>query len=224
MRKIGFITGLEKEAIILQKIVHYAKSEIIWVGNKQGSAYAQANTLVKNGCEILISFGIAGALDPQLSAGDLVIPKSVTDAKCNTFRTDYNLHQQISHHFSNKFKVSSGTLFGSETIIWDADEKKRLFDEYNTKIVDMESFGVARAANENNCSFLIVRSISDIANQSLPKESLKSIDLNNNIKLGNILIDLAKNPNELPSLLRLAQNSRKAHVCLQKVAKLGFGI
>ena len=224
MRKIGFITGLETEAIILQKIVHYAKSEIIWVGNKQGSAYTQANTLVKNGCEILISFGIAGALDPQLSAGDLVIPKSVTDAECNTFSTDYNLYQKISRHFSNKFKVSGGTLFGSETIIWDADEKKHLFNKYNTNIVDMESFGVARAANENNCSFLIVRSISDIANQSLPKESLKSIDLNNNIKLGNILIDLAKNPNEIPSLLRLAQNSRKAHVCLQKVAKLGFGI
>ena len=224
MKKIGFITGLEKEAIILQKIVHYANSEIIWVGNKQGSAYTQANTLVKNGCEILISFGFAGALDPELSAGDLVIPKSVTDAECNIFRTDYNLYQKTSRHFSNKFRISAGTLFGSETIIWDADEKRRLFNKYNTKIVDMESLGVARAASENNCSFLIVRSISDTANQKLPKESLKSIDLNNNIKIRNILIDLAKHPNELPSLLQLAKNSRKAHICLQKVAKLGFGI
>ena len=140
MRKIGFITGLEKEAIILRKIDHYTNSEIIWVGNKQGSAYTQANTLVKNGCEILISFGFAGALDPELSAGDLVIPKSVTDAECNTFSTDYNLYQKISRHFSNKFKVSGGTLFGSETIIWDADEKRRLFNKYNTEHLSIKGY------------------------------------------------------------------------------------
>jgi adenosylhomocysteine nucleosidase len=224
MKKIGFVTGIEKEAIILQKIGHHTKSDIIWVGNKQGSAYTQANTLAKNGCEIIISFGFAGALDPQLSAGDLIIPKSVTDAEGNIYRTDYNLHQKLSSHFSNKFKVTVGELFGSTTIIWGADEKKRLFNRYNTKIVDMESLGVAQAAAENGCSFLIVRAISDTANQSLPKESLRSINLNNDIKIINILIDLAKNLNELPNLLRLAQNSRKAHICLRNVAKLGFGI
>ena len=224
MKKIGFVTGIKKEAAILQKIAHHAKSEIIWVGNKQGSAYTQANTLAKNGCEILISFGFAGALDPQLSAGDLVVPKSVGDAEGNIFTTNHKLHQKISYHFSHKFNVSSGISFGSETIIWNADEKKRLFNQYNTSIVDMESIGVARAATENDCYFLIVRSVSDTANQSLPKESLKSINLNNDIRILDVLKDLAKNLNELPSLLQLAQNSRKAHVCLRDVAKLGFGI
>ena len=224
MKKIGFITGIKKEAIILQKITNSAESEIIWVGNKHGSAYTQANTLAKNGCEILISFGFAGALDPQLSGGDLVIPTSVTDAEGNAYTTDYKLHQKVSRHLSNNFKITVGKLFGSETIIWDADEKNRLFSQYNAKIVDMESLGVARAASENHCYFLIVRAVSDTANQSLPKESLKSINLNNNIKIINILIDLTKNIDELPSLLRLAQNSRKAHICLRNVAKLGFGI
>ena len=224
MKRIGFITGIKKEANILQKIADKAESEIIWVGNKRGSAYTQANTLAKNGCKILISFGFAGALDPELSAGDLVIPKSVTDEEGNIFTNDYKMHQKLSSHLSNKLKITVGKLFGSETIIWDADEKNRLFNQYNTKIVDMESLGVAQAAAENDCYFLIVRAVSDTAYQSLPKESLKSINLNNDIKIINILIDLAKNLDELPSLFRLAQNSRKAHICLRNVAKLGFGI
>jgi adenosylhomocysteine nucleosidase len=224
MKRIGFITGIEKEAIILRKTHHYSKSKISWVGNKQGNAYTQANTLVKSGCNILISFGFAGALDPQLSAGDLVTPKSVVDAEGNIFKTDDNLHQKITSHFSKKFKLSSGRLFGSETIIWNTDEKKRIFKMYSTATVDMESLGVAQAAHESNCSFLIVRAISDTANQNLPVESLKSIDLNSNIKIGYILKDLAKNLNELPSLLRLAQNSHKAQACLRGVARLGFGM
>ena len=222
--KIGFITGIRKEAIILQKIPNYTESKIVWVQNKQGNAYTQANRLVKNGCNILISFGYAGALDPQLSAGDLVLPKSVIDAKDNIFRTDKELHKKISGHFSNEIALSHGRLFGSDTIIWDAEEKKRVLDQYNTQTVDMESLGVAQAASENNCSFLIVRAISDTAKQDLPKNTLKSINLNNNIKIGSILLDLAKNPNELPCLLRLAQNSQKARRCLQHVAKLGFDI
>lgn len=223
-KQIGFITGIKKEAIILQKIPLYTNSNIIWMENKKENAYILANTLVKNGCNILISFGYAGALDPQLSAGDLVIPKSVIDAKNNIFRTDRELHKKISGHFSNKIKLSSGRLFGSETIIWDAEGKKSTLKRYNAKTVDMESLGVAQAAIENNCSFLIVRAISDTAEQNLPKHTLKSFNLHNSIKIGNILIDLVKNPNELASLLKLAQNSRKAHSCLQNVARLGFGI
>ena len=223
-KKIGFITGLRKEAIVLQKMLDYTESRIVWVENKQGNAYIQANRLVKNGCNILISFGYAGALDPQLSSGDLVIPKLVIDEKNNIFKTDKELHKKLLGHFSNKIKLSSGRLFGSETIIWDAEEKKRLLKRYNTKTVDMESLGVAQAAIENNCSFLVVRAISDTAKQNLPRHTLKSFSLTNSIKISSILLDLAKHPNELPSLLKLAQNSQKAQACLQNVAKLGFGI
>ena len=98
------------------------------------------------------------------------------------------------------------------------------FARNNTKTVDMESLGVAQAAIENNCSFLVVRAISDTAKQNLPRHTLKSFSLTNSIKISSILLDLVKHPNELPSLLKLAQNSQKAQACLQNVAKLGFGI
>ena len=224
MIKIGLVTGIKKEATKNKKIIHHSKPEIVWVGNKKGGAYTQANTLANNGCKILISFGFAGALDPQLSAGDVVLPNSVVDAKGNIFTTDQDLHKKLSSHLSNKLKITVGRLFSSETIIWDADEKQRLFKLYNTQIVDMESLGVAQAATENDCYFLIVRAISDTANQSLPQKSLKSLNLNNDIRIMNILLDLAQNLDELPSLFRLARNSRKAQTSLRNVAKLGFGI
>jgi len=221
--QLGFITAIAKEAEILRKTQNYSQSEIICVGTQKGSAYTEANKLVKNGCSVLISFGLAGALDPKLAAGDLIIPKSVADAEANIFKSDYDLQRKMVNHFSKHFNVSEGKLFGSEAIIWSIREKKRIFQIHKATTVDMESLGVARAATENNCPFLIVRAISDTANQDLPIKSLASVGLNGSINPGNILKDLTKNLNETPSLLRLAYNSHKAFLRLNNVAKLGFG-
>ena len=224
MKRIGFITGIEIEANILRKGSQYSKSKIISVSNTESNAYTEANEMVKSGCEILVSFGFAGALDPKLSAGDLVIPNAVVDTEGNIFEANYNLHKNLTSHFSKELKPSSGKLFGSECVIWNANEKKRIFERFDTTTVDMESLGVAKAANEGNCSFVVVRAISDTAYQNLPKESLKSFYLSNSIKLGDILIDLTRNLRELPEFLQLAQNSQKAYSCLKNVTRLGFGI
>ncbi len=224
MRQIGFITGIKKEAEILRNTSHYSQSNIICVDNQKGNAYTEANKLAKNGCSTLISFGLAGALDPKLAVGDIIIPKSVADAEGNIFKPGYDLHQKIAKHLSKTFKVSDGRLFGSEAIIWNTKEKKRIFQIHKAATVDMESFGVAKAATENNCPFLIVRVISDTANQGLPVKSLASIGQNDNINPGQILKDLTKNLNEFPSFLRLAFNSHKAFLRLTNVAQLGFGI
>lgn len=224
MKKIGFITGIKKEALILKQAANYPKSKIISAGLKPGSAYSSAKQLAKEGCSTLISFGFAGALDPRLAAGDLVLPTSVMDPVGNIFNTDEILHTKISNHFSKKFTLAGGKVFGSKKIIWTAKEKKMIFVRHRATTVDMESLGVAQAAQESNCAFLIIRAISDTASQDLPSESLRSIKLDHQIRLANIFWKLSTNLNEFPSMLQLAKNSRKARTKLRDVARLGFSI
>jgi adenosylhomocysteine nucleosidase len=219
--RIGFITGIEKEAAIIREKTSY--SDILCAGANSDNAYRQANELAKNGCDILVSFGVAGALDPMLTSGDIILPRSVTNETGITFEVDLDLNQIVTSHLSEYFKISSGILYGSNTVISDADEKQKLNHSLGTTAVDMESFGVAKAAQENDCPFLIVRAIADMAQQSLPAASLHAIDQNGNIKIGQVMIDLAKKPSDLWGLIKLGSNSRKAFASLSRVALFGFG-
>ena len=220
MARIGFITGIKKEAEIL---LGYPNAKIVCAGAKTDNAYAQANSLIKNGCEILISFGVAGALDPSLNAGDIVLPRSVIHKDGTVFKTASDLHQKSSSHMSEKFSPSNGPIFGSTTLISNSAEKQRLFQSHGTIAVDMESLGVAKAAQENDCPFLAIRAISDTAQQNLPAASLQAIDQDGNIKIARVLKELAKKPSDLPALLKLGGNSSKAFASLRRVAALGLG-
>ena len=143
--RIGFITGIEKEAAILREKTSY--SDIACAGANSDNAYHQAIKLVKNNCDILISFGVAGALDPMLTPGDVILPRSVTNESGTIFEVDLDLYQTVTSHLSENFKVSSGTLYGSNTTISDTAEKQRLNQSLGTTAVDMESFGVASMWN-----------------------------------------------------------------------------
>lgn len=224
MNRIGFITGIKVEANILRKASKYSKSIIISVENTEGGAYEEADTIAKSGCDILISFGFAGALDPRLAAGDLVIPNSVVDSERKIYKVDYKLHGKLTKRFSKNLKPSNGRLFSSDAVITDTTSKKKIFNMFNAVAVDMESAGVAKAATENNCSFMIIRAISDTAYQNLPRRSLNSFYLGNSVKIGNILLDLARNLHELPEFTNLTYNSYKAFSSLRRIARLGLGI
>ena len=224
MQRIGFITGIEKEALILKKTYNYTESEIIWTNIDPDRAYTQARKLAKDGHSTIISFGFSAALDPNLAAGDLVLPTTVVDTTGRVFTTDAILHKKMKNHFSQKIPTANGTVFGSNKIIWEANEKKQIFDIYSATTVDMESLGVAKAAKESGCSFLIVRAISDVASQNLPVKSLRSITMTGQIRIINIIWDLFTNLNETPDMLKLTLNTRKAQARLHDVARFGFGI
>lgn len=224
MTRIGFITGLEKEAALLRENPAYAKSDIACAGAKSENAYALASNLAEAGCEVLISFGVAGALDPRLKAGDVILPRSVINEAGRVFETDPDHHQKLMSHLSQRLNVSDGSSYGSDNIISEASEKQRLNRSSGAVAVDIESLGIAKAAQKLDCPFLIVRAILDTADQNLPATSLGAIDDDGNIKISRILNGLARNPAELPGLLRLAGNSHKAFASLSRVAALGFGL
>jgi hopanoid-associated phosphorylase len=220
--RIGFITGIQKEAAILRENSNLLKSDITCAGANTERAYQLAGTLVENGCDVLVSFGIAGALGPTLNPGDLVFPNSVLDADGNTYKIDTTWRETVISHLKAIKINSNGPLFGSEKIISTAREKQDFNQTLGAVAVDMESLGVAKAADENTIPFIVIRAISDAAGQNLPTATFNAIDEKGNIQTAKILGKLAKNPRDIANLIKLASNSRRAFASLRRVAALGF--
>ena len=222
--RIGFVTGIRKEEKLLRRNLAHSNYLTACSNAQPNNAYTLAMTLLNNGCKILVSFGVAGGLDPSLKAGDIVCPNSVIGDDNVKYIVDKLQHKTIVSHFSKNFKIAVEPLFSTQIIIANTAEKQRLYQTYNAALVDMESLGVAKAAKERNCPFVVIRSIADTATQNLPASSIDVINRNGNIQANRVVMKLIKNPKELPNLLKLASNSTKAFISLKHIAKFGFGL
>jgi nucleoside phosphorylase len=80
---LGVVTGLKSEA----KLLRGTGLACISTGGQAHIARAKIDRLIARGARGLVSFGIAGALSPELRTGDLVIADSVTSGAGEVWRT-----------------------------------------------------------------------------------------------------------------------------------------
>ena len=66
---LAVVTGLEAEA----RIARRAGLDALAAGGGPGAATRAADDLVRRGATALLSFGIAGGLDPALRTGTVVV-------------------------------------------------------------------------------------------------------------------------------------------------------
>ncbi len=94
---------------------------------------------------LLISAGIAGALDPNLKVGNILVPAFVIDA-----------------NDGSRFSTGRGTgaIVSSPTIAGEG-QKAKLAKAYAADAVDMEGASVGRGAQTHGIPFMAVKSISD---------------------------------------------------------------
>ena len=76
--RFGIITGLAAEARLIAKPNSPASPiSVVCAGADSARARHLAEHLVTDGAAALLSFGIAGALDPGLAAGDLIVSSGI---------------------------------------------------------------------------------------------------------------------------------------------------
>ena len=61
-----------------------------------------------------------------------------------------------------------GAVVSSETVVWQAEEKRRLHQLTDATGLDMESAAVAAVAQERGLPMAIVRTVSDLVDEDLP--------------------------------------------------------
>jgi len=100
-----------------------------------------------------------------------------------------------------------GTVVSSGTVVWQAEEKRRLRNVTDATGLDMESAALATAAQERGLPMVIVRTVSDLADEDLPLDFNLFLRPTGWVKGMRALIG---HPSSLVGLNRLRKQSRVA--------------
>ena len=135
------------------------------VGPKK--AGAAANRIIKDHApRAVLSIGAAGAADPLLHVGDIVIIKNILHHADGHFATDLLLSGQIALQLSDAgMPVSRGDCFTVGAFIHTLSEKRRIFENTGARVIDMESASLAKRFRPAGVAFLDIRIVSDTARQ-----------------------------------------------------------
>ncbi|MGF1608303.1 MAG: hypothetical protein ACFCUQ_02825 [Kiloniellales bacterium] len=228
-RDAGIVTGIAAEGRVLLRALpaHWPtishdnlEGRLACAGADTARAKAGAERLLAEGATALVSFGIAGGLDPALAPGALVLPEAVLTPGGEQVAVDAFWRQRVVASFAEGGgRVCAGLLLGSAAVIADRTTKAARFGASGAIAVDMESHAVAEVARQAGVPLLVVRAIADPAERALPAIVLGSIGANGEPRGGLVAGRLAIRPWQLPALLRLRQDARQALAALGALAR-----
>jgi adenosylhomocysteine nucleosidase len=178
-------------------------------GTPAGAGVAAAR-LIADGATGLVSFGLAGGLDPALRPGAVVIASAVL-SEGERLGADAMLGDRFGG-------LTGHTMLAGHAVVAEAAAKRALFAATGAQAVDLESGAVARVAQAYGLPFAVVRAICDPAERDLPAAALVALDAEGAIGFGPLLRSLARRPGQLPGLLALAWDAVRARRALMRLA------
>src|SRR3954451_14578223 len=196
-RPVLIVTGLVQEA----RIAAGPGMIVICSSSDPAQLRALLATLDPSSFRGVVSFGVAGGLDPSLKSGDVVVATEVL-AGDTRFLAGLALNEEmIARAALRRRRVVRGGLAGVEQVIAATACKAALHSETGAAAVDMESHIAAAYAAQAGIPFAALRVISDPATRALPALAKSAIKPNGDIDLRKVLRGLARNPTTLRSLV-----------------------
>ena len=175
---------------------------------------AASSLLEATSPQVLISYGIAGAIRKDLSIGDVVISqqtcllengylgelKQLAGLSRKVWITAEEVLQQA------RTSLIPGTAITTRTSQLDLDELTYL----KNPILEMETFGIAQVAEGHAIPLLSVRSISDSPQQPIPFNLENIYGEKDDLRLSSLFHLILKQPQILLKLSYVIRNSRIA--------------
>lgn len=229
MKGLGVVAALSVEARILGHAVRRPDgltslrdgTLVALSGMGSSSAAASAQALIEAGAVGLMSFGLAGGLDPDLRAGSIVVPGEVISPAGARFATSPDWRARLVAALGAtkgaERPVSVGALLTSAQPIDTLEGKARAFEATGAVAVDMESLAVAEVAAGRGLPFIAVRVIVDTAADTLPR-AVVAASVGGRVRIGRLLGELALAPVECLAMIRLARRYRVATRAMAAVA------
>jgi len=226
---VGIVSALAAEARPLGPtaqrrgaLASLADGTLLAVSGIGASAAAGgARALIDAGATALISWGMAGGLDPALAAGTILLPSEVISCAGTAFMTARYWRERLSAALTAHRLVACGKLLTSPRAILSIADKAAAFRDTGAAAVDMESLAVAEVAGSHELPFIAVRVIVDTAADILPRAVMAAARGSGQLPLGRLLASLARSPGDLAALIRLAPRYRAARHSLLAVARAG---
>ena len=149
----------------------------------------------------VISFGVAGGLDPTLKSGDVVVATEVLAGDTRWLAGLPLNEQMIASVALGRRRVVRGCLAGVEKVVAARSVKAALRSATGAAAVDMESHIAAAYAAEAGLPFAALRVIAAPASRALPALAVAAIKPNGDIDVRTVLRGVARNPLTLRSLV-----------------------
>jgi hypothetical protein len=222
---LGVITGLKFEAEILRKAAKRKKTilpMIASVAGNQQRAYDIACGFAGQGARGLISFGIAGGLSHEAPVGTLILPNLVICEKGSEYHPDKIWRNAYLGRLPLMMAPATGPLISLPIALELEMHKRKANQETGALGVDMESFGVAKAAKDCGIPFIVVRAISDSVTDTLPASLVPAMTEDGSISAGALLKGIIKNPSDLVHLPAFGVKTSRANRTLRRAAFLGL--
>lgn len=192
--KIGLVVAVELDAVLEQygeaeekedfnnfSVLKYEKDDYdLYVAESgPGQIGAAASTqylITKHDVDLIVNFGVVGALTDEMKSHDLCVVDSIIhyDFDIGDFDgSPVGKHQEYSSPYietnkelSDMAKKVDPSLKGvvcasGDKFVGKAEDKTYLHKTFNADICEMEAAGVAYTCDRNNVPFLMIKAISD---------------------------------------------------------------
>ena len=185
--KLLILTALQFEAAAIARRLPAESAELKVIG--PGGARLGAGGFERSGG--IIMAGLAGALDPTLSIGDIVIDQQ------STLPLPGKAWRQGEFHTASE-------------VIGTVAQKQALFAATGALVAEMEN-AIARAfASAEGLPFLGIRAVSDRADEPIDPATLRWVNPDGGLRPGRLAADLCLRPWKIGALWRLGRQSRLA--------------
>ncbi|MBQ2938604.1 MAG: 5'-methylthioadenosine/adenosylhomocysteine nucleosidase [Clostridia bacterium] len=203
MNNIGIIVAMEEELDEILKIMNEIEqkeiynitfiegkienNQVIVVKSGVGKVNAARITQIlidKLNVKYVINVGSAGALNPMLNIGDIVIADRliqhdfditafnhekgyITDVG-DYINSDKKLVERLQNVAKNiknaEYKVVTGVIASGDIFCTEIEMKNKIYSKFNAECVEMEGAAIAQVCYLDRIPFVVIRSISDSPN------------------------------------------------------------
>lgn len=217
MRRLGVVTGLAFEAQCLADLAREVDLHVRVSGADSRRAKSESDALIAAGCTALLSFGIAGGLDPALSPGALVVATSVIDPAGRRLPASADWSDRLAARLGD---ARRGAIAGTDIMITQPPLKRRLHIDTHALAVDMESHAVAHAATTAGIPFAVLRAIADHAETRLPQWLSGVVKPDGSIRPFAVAAQIVLKPWEIGTLIGLGRANTQATAALRRAVSL----
>jgi adenosylhomocysteine nucleosidase len=200
------VTGLKQEA----RIAAGPGMTVVCSSSNPNQLREMMTTFDPASVRGIVSFGVAGGLDPELRSGDVVIATEIVTSKKRWQAVSPMRDNLVSVPGFGRQKIVSGILAGSEGVVLGQASKAALRAETGAAAVDMESHIAAAYAEENGLPFAAVRVISDPASRALPALAMDALKPDGKVDLWKVMRGIAVNPTAIPALVFAGRDFNRA--------------
>jgi hopanoid-associated phosphorylase len=178
----------------------------VFCASEREQLLARIDAAADGGCSGIISFGVAGGLDPALAPGDRIIAASiVTDH--GRYRADEAWVRALLAALPGAIH---GDISGADAPVADPADKRAMHRSHRTAAVDTESHIAAAVAASRGLPFAAVRVVLDPAHRRLPPAALVPLRRDGSADLRAVLGSVRRDPVQVPDLLRIAADASLA--------------